>query len=84
MKTLTESLREFCKNWRGDLIKTGGIPEMLQELTERVFEHCVDKKLPSEPLKQRDELLKQVGNLKEALKEVYDKAEEEIAKADKR
>jgi len=38
----------------------------------------------SELLKQRDELLQQVNNLKELLKEVYAKAVEEITKASER
>ena len=39
----TDKLREFCENWRSDLIKHGGIPEMLSDLTALVSENYYQK-----------------------------------------
>mgnify|MGYP007112887254 CR=1 FL=1 len=36
--TTSDKLREFCENWRSDLIKHGGIPEMLSDLTALISE----------------------------------------------
>ena len=39
----TDKLREFCENWRSDLIKHGGIPEMLSDLTALISENYYPK-----------------------------------------
>jgi len=41
--TTSDKLREFCENWRSDLIKHGGIPEMLSDLTALISEHYYPK-----------------------------------------
>ena len=41
--TTSDKLREFCENWRSDLIKHGGIPEMLSDLTALISEGYVTK-----------------------------------------
>ena len=57
--TTSDKLREFCENWRSDLIKHGGIPEMLSDLTALISEHYtaneeVDKMVEE---KLREELI---------------------------
>ena len=41
--TPSDKLREFCENWRSDLIKHGGIPEMVSDLTALISEGYVEK-----------------------------------------
>ena len=54
--TTSDKLREFCENWRSDLIKHGGIPEMLSDLTALISEGYVEKAKYDEAVRQRDEL----------------------------
>ena len=43
MSNTSDKLREFCENWRSDLIKHGGIPEMLSDLTALISEDYYPK-----------------------------------------
>ena len=43
MSNTSDKLREFCENWRSGLIKHGGIPEMLSDLTALISENYVEK-----------------------------------------
>ena len=54
--TTSDKLREFCENWRSDLIKHGGIPEMLSDLTALISEGYVEKAKYDEAVRQQDEL----------------------------
>jgi hypothetical protein len=41
--TPSDILREICENWRSDLIKHGGIPEIVSDLTALISENYVSK-----------------------------------------
>ncbi len=56
--TTSDKLREFCENWRSDLIKHGGIPEMLSDLTALISEGYVSKEKAGYPLEFIEWLIK--------------------------
>jgi hypothetical protein len=56
--TPSDKLREFCENWRSDLIKHGGIPEMLSDLTALISEGYVSKEKAGYPLEFIEWLIK--------------------------
>ena len=56
--TTSDKLREFCENWRSDLIKHGGIPEMLSDLTALISEWYVSKEKAGYPLEFIEWLIK--------------------------
>lgn len=79
--TPSDKPREFCENWRSDLIKHGGIPEMLSDLTALISEGYVEKAKYDEAVRQRDELkeaLKRIMFSSGTLKTVQDIAEAAI------
>jgi len=52
--TTSDKLREFCENWRSDLIKHGGIPEMLSDLTALISENYYPKEFTNYCIKNVD------------------------------
>lgn len=58
MSNTSDKLREFCENWRSDLIKHGGIPEMLSDLTALISEGYVSKEKAGYPLEFIEWLIK--------------------------
>ncbi len=68
--TTSDKLREFCENWRSDLIKHGGIPEIPSDLTALISEDYVERAKYDEAVRHRDELREKYSKLLEATSEL--------------